>query len=112
MINERELRIGNYVLNTNGDTEEIIRAWQIDEGEEYFGIPLTEEWLLKFGGEIKPYSIGVTLDRFRFIWKEAYGYWYVVASDPGGAYMTKIEFVHELQNFYRFTNGEELTIKD
>lgn len=83
-------------------------TWEIQDLE---GIILTEELLLKCGGEIKPFSLGITLDRFRFLWKEEYKYWYVIASDPGGAYMNKIEFLHELQNFYRVMNGQELGVK-
>ncbi len=111
----KELRVGNYVDNNvevfKLEAKDLIFLLAFDNEHYANPIPLTEEWLLKFGGEIKQYSIGIVLDRFRFIWKEEYKYWYVIASDPGGAYMTKIEFVHELQNFFYVMNGKELEIK-
>ena len=72
-------------------------------------IPLTEELLLKFGNAEKgifPNEV-VIYDRFIFIWKENYKYWYVVTIEHQ-EYLTKIEFVHEYQNFYFALTGEEL----
>lgn len=77
--------------------------WQADP------IALTGEWLLKFGAK-KPRNYGIKLDRFRFIWKKEYQYWYVIGNDSACSYMTKIEFVHELQNFFQIMNGQELTL--
>ena len=50
---------------------------------------------------------GYSFDRFLFIEKPEYNYWYVTSTQPC-AYMTKIEFIHELQNFIQAMNGEEL----
>ena len=74
-------------------------------------IPLTEERLLKLGNAEKkrfPDEVDV-YDRFRFIWKDAYKYWYVVTI-KSKEYLTKIEFVHEYQNFIFALTGEELTM--
>lgn len=74
-------------------------------------VKLTEDWLIAFGNaEIKPCSLGVeVLERFIFIWKESYKYWYVVTKDSY-EYLTKIEFIHEYQNFIFALNGSELQV--
>lgn len=116
-----DLRIGNY-YNCYGipkkvSAEFILRLSEIEKKErtavDVSDIPLTEEWLLKFGNAIKgrfPNGIDI-YDRFRFIWKEAYKYWYVITIGSK-EYLTKIEFVHEYQNFIHTLTGEELTIKE
>ena len=52
MINVKELRIGNYIESPRG-IEEIKYAESLEEIEgsphKFKGIPITEEWLLKFG---------------------------------------------------------------
>ena len=80
-------------------------------------IPLTEEWLLKFHSnkdeieKSKRFPNKITIyDRFLFIWKEEYKYWYVITSNHK-EYLTKIEFVHEYQNFIFALTGEELILK-
>lgn len=67
-------------------------------------IPLTEEWFKRFHTEDQieksvrfPNEITI-YDRFLFIWKPEYKYWYVVTAYHK-EYLTKIEFVHEYQNF-------------
>lgn len=80
------------------------------------GIPLTEEWLRKLHNEdeisiSKRFPNEITIyGRFLFIWKENYKYWYVI-EEYHKKYLTKIEFVHEYQNFIFALTGEELTIK-
>jgi len=110
-----ELRIGNYIKS--GDLEAQITA----QGILYLKrgnmkakpIPLTEEWLYKFGfkvGEVEDYfdkNIGIKkilaihLKDKEFI--IGYGiYW---------TYHFKIKYVHQLQNLYFALTGEELIIK-
>lgn len=107
-----ELMLGNWVQNHYPETYQIENGWQLDEGEELFGIPLTEEWLLKFGNAEKGIFPDETIvcDRFVFLWKECYKYWYVLTLGSC-EYLTKIEFVHEYQNFIFALTSEELTIK-
>lgn len=71
-------------------------------------IPLTEEILLKCGSisTVKGFH---HQDRFSLRWLEAYKYWYVTDMETG-AYITKVEFVHEWQNTYFVLQGEELEI--
>lgn len=49
------------------------------------------------------------IDRFLLIWKPSYKYFYVVCA-YSHAYMTKIDTVHHLQNFFQVMNEEELKI--
>ena len=82
-----ELRIGNW----------------IKDGHEFNPIPLTEEWLLKFGfkkiSEIGDYSNGNMT---------------VILAISNKIYTLKrkrINHVHQLQNLYFALTGEELTLK-
>jgi len=130
-MKEQELRIGNLFYYHIEDSMDKRKKWDevstidaqdIDylirnpDDEDYKPIPLTEEWLLKFHTkeEIEkntrfPNEITI-YDRFLFIWKENYKYWYVITSYHK-EYLTKIEFVHEYQNFIFSLTGEELTLK-
>lgn len=128
-LSARDLRIGNYIHYHIEDSFDERKEWdevsQIDyddlriltefkDNPEYKPIPLTKEWLLKLGNVKQskrfPNEFTVFEDRFLFIWKEAYKYWYVVTRDKK-EYLTKIEFVHEYQNFIFVLTFEELTIK-
>lgn len=83
---------------------------------EIQGIQLTEAWLRRFHteeeiGKSVRFPNEITIyDRFLFIWKEQYKYWYVVTAYHK-EYLTKIEFVHEYQNFIYTLMDIELTIK-
>jgi len=128
-----ELRIGNYV--TWIDQEDVSSAvltvvgiylndsiwleWQWEDGtsdntdcgfDSVRPIPLTEEWILKFGAE-KQTQYQFVHGRFRLIWKPEYKYWYVIHNDTLH-YMNKIEFVHEWQNFMFVMGSEELQIQE
>ena len=116
-----ELRIGNLVLDSDYPYDEIKITYDCFDKMEtnrlqqcfeqvpfiYKPIPLTEEWMVK--SKAKKVANTYILDRFLFIWKPEYGYWYVMDLDSL-TYLTKIEFVHELQNFYFVMQGEELKI--
>lgn len=108
-----ELRIGNFVRN-NMNGEILIPCDILCDGintENFEGlnygfiepIPLTEEWLLKFGFEIT--GNFQTKDRFQthkqdgIIWFE-HGY-----------IVVELQYVHQLQNLYFALTGEELTFK-
>lgn len=73
-------------------------------------IQLNEEWLERFNA-IKMHAnyLGYKYSRFKLIWKESYKYWYVM-DWVDETYMTKIEFVHDFQNFIKTMDNEELTI--
>jgi hypothetical protein len=118
-----ELRIGNKIIFSEDGT--IFTVGSIEEkgfmvqneeettwieSEEFEPIPLTEEWLLKFGFEKinndvfriiqndnfkSPFSIA--FDNINNLFKIAFqGYWY------------HCKHVHQLQNLYFALTGEEL----
>lgn len=132
-----ELRIGNLFKGNFGD--DVYEVGYMTPGTEMCvwikgknsfvkeadleGIPLTEEWLVKFGFE-KPECLE-EIDRdftkqvgFRYV--DDLGnkeYAYVISSEVDDYscyyYVTKeIKFVHQLQNlYYALTGGEELEVK-
>lgn len=70
-------------------------------------IPLTEEWLLRFGFE-KDRS-GYRLDDINSL---SFSENYIVCWHDKVLGIKQIEYVHQLQNLYFTLTGEELTIKD
>lgn len=124
MINVRELRIANLLYDLNGrifavTSEDFIGA------NSYSPIPITEEWLLKFG-MIQESS-----------WCGDDGYWYrsyainetsellgidcntvnrtfSFSYDHGGLgdNEVQIKYVHQLQNLYFALTGNELILKE
>jgi hypothetical protein len=107
-MEENELRIGNWVLSPTQGEIQIENGWQIDEGEEVNPIPLTEEWLERFGFDEIEMSIPVaykTKSGFR-IKEDQRGYWMQYKYGT-----VIIKHVHQLQNLYFALTGEELTIK-
>ena len=117
MIDSKDLRKDNYVLYRGVahklNTKEI---YELDfdltnEVNYYKPIPLTEEWLLKFG-----FKTGVIAGQ-RYMKDELYevedGYIYVIDSNEskiGEWDYTEVEikYVHQLQNLYFALCGEEL----
>jgi hypothetical protein len=68
-------------------------------------IPLTEEWLLKFGYITHSHQKNYYTIKGHIIWKcnEMF------LCDKNGVH---IKYVHQLQNLYWVLNGEELVIKE
>lgn len=98
------LENSNKEVHDSAEAQDFAR-YCIDELKTRKSVPLTEEWLVKSKAE----KIANTyhLDRFKLIWKPEYKFWYVLDLDSL-TYLTKIEFVHEWQNFYFVMQGEEL----
>ncbi len=107
-----ELRIGNWV-STNKIQKVTIETLEFLSNDKFnhenvTPIPLTEEWLLKFGlNEFVEgfWQITIGVDKF-CINKEGAGY--KLSFMNYGI----IKHVHQLQNLYFALTGEELTIKD
>lgn len=113
-----ELRIGNIVLfkakqdvvseisNAGHILCEIGGFGNLDKG--YIEpIPLTEEWLVKFG--FKQDMDGWKLKDESYIYDEGF-----LHTDIGDAYrvsIVPIKYVHQLQNLYFALTGEELIVK-
>lgn len=120
-MDPKELRLGNYILR-NGElfAVEIIHGAQLYR--HFSPIPLTEEWLLKFGF-IKKVNNGS--EYLRYYWDgdimiyvgEDTNAMYLGDYDeyhdckPFGLNEQKIQYVHQLQNLNFLLTGNELTIK-
>lgn len=124
----KELRIGNFITSKSSST-----YWEVnvddlkhieDNPDHYEPIPLTEEWLLKFGFEKSDsdYQIQIQKDDK----KGNTDYWIYVDSGfdnetnkfkvqilcQEGCWLSlKTEYVHQLQNLYFALTGEELILK-
>ena len=117
MIKANELRMGNLILKngnlhyTNYMTIRYVYGLSVTDEVKFEPIPLTEEWLFKFGfekskrfesGELKPcyaiFSLAVMIRHNSFFidW-------------IGGN--TELNHVHQLQNLYFALTGEELKFK-
>ena len=76
-------------------------------------IPLTEEWLLKFGFEKSGGGLYLTYETFEMYYINGVLGLSARVSDPNEGYIdTKIKYVHQLQNLHFALTGEELTIKE
>ena len=116
-----ELMIGNCVQDEHGITQYVYRIWNggaelvetingdddLDYPEdEIFPIPLTEEWLLKFGFEECDSRIPYFRKQSLVTYKQDGIFWI-------DYYNTCIELyhVHQLQNLFFALTNEELTFK-
>ena len=104
----KELRIGNLFQTRandirNVDIKELTRIQRMPY--LYKPIPLTEEWLVKFGFDnlgAYGWGIGYFHIRFRNIHKFHF---------PLENRLVRIKYVHQLQNLYFALTNEELIIK-
>jgi hypothetical protein len=108
-----ELRIGNWVRQRESDTYIQIEQYLLCNEElcHYQPIPLTEEWLLKFGFEIKldnfNWNAGIGINEigdFKLALRYTYDFGWFYKSR-----CTPIKYVHQLQNLYWVLCSEELT---
>ena len=120
MIKENELRLGNYIIEDGRETEfnGDFYHWCSDIMKP---IPLTEEWLIKFGMD---YTDGFSNSRKLYVKKhkhdtsnitysEKEGVLRLTNGNPKGSMLIPhIKYVHQLQNLYFSLTGEELTIKE
>ena len=132
-LSATELRIGNLVTNKWSVGKYPFKIVSIGKTIcHYFGhqkfsakyedlepIPLTEEWLLKFGFEKAKHSHGYDCyikDGFDFDVVSHGRYWvlaiYTDESCTDSLYFAhgRFEYVHQFQNLYFALTGEELTI--
>ena len=104
-LQPQDLRIGNYVKR-NGMVVQVDHKtfWDVkNKPTEYESIPLTEEWLLKFG----------------FVYNEEYNSYMnngFIVEKIGDLFLDRrygkvIKTVNALQNFYNVVTDKELTIK-
>ena len=134
-MNANELRLGNWVLDSEGrqPTQVMPSDFSITICTYLEPIPLTEEWLEKFGyineyGEFRK-SMPNPFDRYYSRTKFTSLIQFEDDSDFGAMIIeekslkykedsnssfapVKIQYVHQLQNLYFALTGEELTIKE
>lgn len=114
-----ELRIGNYVNEWwCADNKYYVKKLDInlfrcviEDWTEWEPIPLTEEWLVKFGFEPNIYNDEFELYPLTFDCEYTdEGSWNI--SYDSYPLSTEIKHVHQLQNLYFALTGEELTLKN
>jgi hypothetical protein len=99
-----ELRIGNYVNDSIGLITIGLNG-NIKFADAYHPIPLTEEWLMKFGFEYTKIDLGFNQYRNKIL---------ELSITPNGyeIFFTykwiNIKYVHSLQNLYFALTNEEL----
>ena len=111
-----ELRIGNWYYTNNGKPDQIdghgISQFQdgevFDEVNDFIKpIPLTEEWLFKFG-------FVVTDGLFGNKYRKSIDFYTMKDKSIGFVfddYCITIKYLHQLQNLYFALTGQELEIK-
>tara|TARA_R110000751_G_scaffold5019_2_gene23725 strand:+ start:4120 stop:4494 length:375 start_codon:yes stop_codon:yes gene_type:complete len=113
-----ELRIDNWVQFRHTETPvkitlgDFAREYKNERHlEDYEPIPLTEEWLKRFGFRLPAHTwIG---DKFHLSEygkgsKYPNGKVWVVAMSKNNAIIAEIKHAHQLQNLYHALTGEEL----
>lgn len=116
----KELRLGNWINYLGSGEVQIKDAKALFNSMEQFNyphskvtpIPLTEQWLIKFGFEYRTdtgfdgwYSNPILGESIRIF--EVENKWYKYSS----AHIV-IKHVHQLQNLYFALTGEELGLQD
>jgi hypothetical protein len=132
-MNTNELMIGNLcqdkisgaLLKVTGLKENDISFYVIDRnlfplqpGWQAEPIPLTEEWLLKFGFEkvnneltnIAPLNLPCTFNLPNTPFSFCQGK--LILTTSTGDFCVNTEYVHQLQNLYFTLTGEELKLKE
>ncbi len=118
-MNSNELRIGNYYSCASNEGIIYPRVKTIQYNEfgflsdidgTNFGIckpiPLTEEWLLRFGFEWYGRITGWTINEHSI--NEKNGCFEFCINKE---FSVELKYVHQLQNLYFALTGEELTLK-
>ena len=109
-----ELRLGNYFqwikIASMGIGKDVITK---DNHYTYEGfkepIPLTEEWLKRFGFEIKKGAWGtsaeIRIGRVRYVLYQNRNVWLIDHTD---GFRVDFKYIHTVQNHYFALTGEEL----
>lgn len=132
----QDIRIGNYLeyrdkfqqvieLNNDQSENQMISVKPIGDQiynstdfENVYPIPLTKEWLLKFGltmiqwnprgKKLNGYNIYIN-QKMEFHYEPEHGFYHEINHMIKGRY--PIKHVHQLQNLYHALTGEELKEK-
>ncbi|NRA78915.1 MAG: hypothetical protein HRU18_11955 [Pseudoalteromonas sp.] len=119
MIKSQELRIGNFLLNS-GNGQEFRLDFQVLEmihrKRGWFTgikrIPLTQDWLFKFGFEYVTMGIFNMPNTTFSVIKWSGENCYYESNDKKGSLKQRVELehVHQLQNLYFALTGKELEL--
>lgn len=106
-----ELRIGNFIMH-NGIEDKVdlslFSGIEIFDTENLLSpIPLTEEWLVRFGFEKRKFSYLYGYGNFLYDYRLKLWTWYGIQLHD---YL--ITYVHQLQNLYFALTGQELEISE
>lgn len=99
-----------------------VEGGEVDDYDRFNAIPLTEEWLERFGFSENSFTrnyidIDYTIDGLRLCLdnddcESGYGIVSLYGKLDGDVlYLNGIDYVHQLQNLYFALSGEELTLK-
>jgi len=122
MIEARELRINNLISHNglictveiiNGELDQIDFLgyddfYYSDKTENLKPIPLTEEWLLKFGFKQNSFSLNFENDTRISIYKK----YNCFIAQIDNTVIKEIKYVHEWQNLYFDFTNEELILNN
>ena len=115
----KELRIGNYLIHDGY----FIKSYSVDgfiniikNIDNYDPILLTEEWLVKFGAELKKVvgmdnEYNLKLGEVEISWDKKTGVTVFVLDTLESFRVSYIKYVHQFQNFCFALTNEELTTK-
>lgn len=115
-----ELRIGNFVYDIHRGIVvdvhlNVLRSIKTNKTCLYQSIPLTEEWLEKFGFT-KAIYYDVDQNYYVYFDFSIYNFydegWFFLDPDNGHINTKGVKYVHELQNLYFALTGEELKMKE
>jgi hypothetical protein len=111
-----ELRLGNWISFDGKQFKcKPFDIKNIYDGAKtkYEPIPLTEEWLLKFGFEKDDVGWVINMNKeTQLASGDEDSVWYIGSSIYWGEVPQNIKHVHTLQNLYFALTGEELQIKE
>jgi len=121
-LRAKDLRIGNYIGEPVSPVTDLniicgLKTLQnIENGKLYNPIPLTEQWLLRGGFELRgnEYFKKYT-EREEFVLTVDRGNYYLAEYDEGHGFQAvyqPLQYVHQLQNIIHSLNGQELEFKD
>lgn len=111
MIQANELRIGNWVQHPDNPNPHRVNVYGILNQSEkglFRPIPLTEDWLLKFGFEINLYW---RKDWLQIQQSENEFSIYISDDNSGYEFGEPFKYVHQLQNLFFALTGTELELK-
>ena len=115
MLQIQDLRLGVLLYDSLRDKTievEIKHFQQLAVSEHsfklrYLPIPLSEEWLLKFG--FKRFPWGLSIDKLLF--KDNLNHpCEELTLEVGNGFKATVKTVHELQNLYKSLTGKELKL--